>query len=56
MIDLVQSNDRLFTIGRLDRDTTGAILVTNDGQLANNLMHPRSQVEKIYFVRTKKTL
>jgi len=53
VIDLVRSNDRLFTVGRLDRDTTGAILVTNDGQLANNLMHPRSQVEKIYFVRTK---
>ena len=44
VIDLVPSNDRLFTIGRLDRDTTGAILVTNDGELANQLMHPRNQV------------
>ena len=53
VIDLIKSADRLFTVGRLDRDTTGAILVTNDGQLANNLMHPRNQVEKIYLVATK---
>ena len=53
VIDLIQSPDRLFTVGRLDRDTTGAILVTNDGQLANNLMHPRNQVERVYLVATK---
>ena len=53
VIDLIKSSDRLFTIGRLDRDTTGAILVTNDGQLANDLMHPRNQIERIYVVATK---
>jgi len=53
VIDLIKSSDRLFTVGRLDRDTTGAILVTNDGQLANNLMHPRNQIEKIYLLATK---
>jgi pseudouridine synthase len=53
VIDLIKSEDRLFTVGRLDRDTTGTILVTNDGQLANNLMHPRNQIEKIYLVATK---
>ncbi len=53
VIDLVPSDDRLFTIGRLDRDTTGAILVTNDGELANNLMHPRNQVERVYIVASK---
>ena len=53
VIDLVPSPDRLFTIGRLDRDTTGAILVTNDGELANKLMHPKNQIERIYVVATK---
>ena len=53
VIDLIKSTDRLFTVGRLDRDTTGTILVTNDGQLANALMHPKNHVEKIYLVATK---
>ena len=53
VIDLINTNDRLFTIGRLDRDTTGAILVTNDGELANTLMHPRNQIERVYSVLTK---
>ena len=53
VIDLVPSQDRLFTIGRLDRDTTGAILVTNDGELANNLMHPKNKIERVYIVASK---
>ena len=53
VIDLVSSSDRLFTIGRLDRDTTGAILVTNDGELANQLMHPKNQIERVYIAATK---
>ena len=53
VIDLVPTDDRLFTIGRLDRDTTGAILVTNDGELANKLMHPRNQIERVYIVASK---
>ena len=53
VIDLVSSSDRLFTIGRLDRDTTGAILVTNDGELANQLMHPKNQIERVYIVTSK---
>ena len=53
VIDLIPSNDRLFTIGRLDRNTTGAILVTNDGELANQLMHPRNQIKRVYLVTSK---
>jgi 23S rRNA pseudouridine2605 synthase len=39
---------RLYPVGRLDRDTTGALLVTNDGDLAHRLMHPSSRVPKVY--------
>ena len=53
VIDLINSSDRLFTIGRLDRDTTGIILITNDGELANILMHPRNKIERVYIVSTK---
>ena len=52
VVDLIKSNSRLYTIGRLDVNTTGAILVTNDGDLANKLSHPRYDKEKKYLVRT----
>jgi len=42
----------LFPVGRLDRDTTGALLLTNDGDLAHRLMHPRYDVEKLYVAQT----
>lgn len=53
VIDLIDTNLRLFTIGRLDRDTTGIILLTNDGDIANSLAHPKYQKEKKYYVKTK---
>ena len=43
---------RLFTVGRLDRDTTGLILVTNDGHFANKVIHPSSNISKEYLVKT----
>jgi 23S rRNA pseudouridine2605 synthase len=46
--ELVTSERRLYPVGRLDADTTGLILLTNDGELANLLTHPRHEVEKTY--------
>ncbi len=43
---------RLFTVGRLDKDTEGLLIVTNDGHFANKIMHPSSNIDKEYLVKT----
>ena len=48
VVDLVPNASRVVPVGRLDADTTGALLLTNDGQLAHRLAHPRYEVEKVY--------
>jgi 23S rRNA pseudouridine2605 synthase len=48
IVSLVSTGARLYPVGRLDADTTGLILLTNDGQLAHRLTHPRFQVPKTY--------
>ena len=45
MIDIIDTDLRLFTIGRIDRDTTVIILITNDGDIANRLAHPKYNKE-----------
>ncbi len=45
--------ERLFTVGRLDKDTTGLLIVTNDGDFANQIIHPSSDIIKEYEVKTK---
>ena len=50
IVDLVDSDRRLYPVGRLDADTSGLILLTNDGALAERLTHPRYGVEKVYRV------
>jgi 23S rRNA pseudouridine2605 synthase len=49
--ELVPSQRRLYPVGRLDADTTGLLLLTNDGELAQRLTHPRYGVEKVYRAR-----
>jgi 23S rRNA pseudouridine2605 synthase len=50
---LVSVDARLFPVGRLDRDTTGVLILTNDGALADHLMHPRHGVAKTYRARVQ---
>ncbi len=51
VFDLISGvKERVFAVGRLDRNTTGLLLLTNDGELADKLMHPRKKVVKIYHV------
>lgn len=49
------AGERVFPVGRLDRETEGLLLLTNDGELANRLMHPRYQVEKEYLAEVEGT-
>ena len=56
VVDLVRSSRRLYPVGRLDADSTGLILLTNDGELANHLTHPRYEVPRIYRARVRRTL
>ena len=48
VVDLVPAEPRVVPVGRLDADTTGALLLTNDGRLAHRLAHPRYEVDKVY--------
>jgi 23S rRNA pseudouridine2605 synthase len=48
VVGLVEHESRVVPVGRLDADTTGALLLTNDGELAHRLAHPRYEVEKVY--------
>lgn len=49
--DYFNSNKRLYPVGRLDYDTTGLLIVTNDGELANLITQPRSEIEKVYIAK-----
>jgi len=54
VVDLVDSERRLYPVGRLDADSTGLILLTNDGELANRLTHPRYGLERSYRARLRR--
>ena len=53
VVDLIQEKKRkdLFPVGRLDKDTEGLLLITNDGELAHRLLSPKKHVDKCYFAR-----
>jgi 23S rRNA pseudouridine2605 synthase len=53
VVGLVDHEQRLVPVGRLDADTTGALLLTNDGGLAHRLMHPRYEVDKVYVAEVE---
>ncbi|CUS82013.1 pseudouridine synthase [Candidatus Kryptobacter tengchongensis] len=56
VLDLVKVKQRIFPVGRLDRNTTGVLLLTNDGELAYRLMHPKYKIEKAYKVEIDKPI
>ncbi len=56
VLNYINVKERIFPIGRLDKDTTGVLLLTNDGEFANKLMHPKFEVPKKYLVKIDKPI
>ena len=56
VVDLIDTNKRIYPVGRLDYDTTGLIILTNDGDFANMLMHPKNKVPKKYVAKLNKAM
>lgn len=56
VVDLINTEARIYPVGRLDYDTTGLIILTNDGEFANMLMHPSNEFEKTYVAKLNKAL
>lgn len=48
---LINDNRRIYPVGRLDYDTTGALILTNDGEFANEIMHPKNEIDKVYIAK-----
>lgn len=53
IVDLINTKTRIYPVGRLDYDTTGAIILTNDGELTNKLLHPSKMIDKVYLAKVR---
>lgn len=53
VVDLIETDKRIYPVGRLDYDTTGVLILTNDGDFANMLMHPKNKIDKVYIAKVK---
>lgn len=51
VVDLIDIDTRIYPVGRLDYDTTGLLILTNDGELANLLTHPKNNIDKVYIAK-----
>ena len=56
VVDLVDIPVRIYPVGRLDYDTTGVLLLTNDGEFTNAMLHPSNEIEKVYVAKIKGNL
>ena len=53
VVDLIDTDKRIYPVGRLDYDTTGVLILTNDGDFANMIMHPKNKIDKVYIAKVK---
>ena len=53
VVDLIKTDKRIYPVGRLDYDTTGLLILTNDGELTNFLTHPKNNIEKVYVAKIR---
>ncbi|MBQ8891823.1 MAG: rRNA pseudouridine synthase [Bacilli bacterium] len=53
VVDIIDDPRRIYPVGRLDYDTTGVLLLTNDGELTNKLTHPKNNIDKVYLAKIK---
>ena len=53
VVDLIDTTARIYPVGRLDYDTTGVLLLTNDGVFANGLVHPANEIDKVYIAKVE---
>ena len=51
VVSLIETDKRIYPVGRLDYDTTGLILLTNDGEFTNNITHPKNKIDKTYVAK-----